>query len=300
MAKKKKSKSKEKPKAAQPANKKRDMEQQKIVIDEKRGLVFSSEEEIYERFYDEIMQFENEYKEWRSETDLPPEDFSENEYFLTELLQNPDEVWFTDELFDDVPVATFMGQFVVEDEEELEEGEDDSFYYVALTYFAEDTPKFVFIHFPTNDPKMLDKFRRGEKIYQKNYDFDALTESIDALSEGDEFAKNLYEAMLTLRSKNDISESDFEDYKKFREETIEEPDEVWKNTDSQGNTLVRFMKALPEFDGSVTYIVTTLEEESSDSQYLLFSFPTNDPQLVERYKQGECLEAVSFTREESH
>lgn len=263
-----------------------------ITIDESRGLVFSSEEEIYKHFVPNIEELEKELNGWRQDTDIGSE-FTQHEFYLTQVLQNPDEVWLSTDVIANIPLGTFIGSF------------DDNtkgtmFFYIALTYFINDMPRFVFLHFPTIEQDLIDKYKRGTKIFEKGIQASSFKEeAVDALSEGDEFAVALYQTMLKLRSMKDIPEENFKDYIKFREVTIEEPDEVWKFIDSQGHVLVRFIKNISD-DENVFYIITTLEEETSESQYLLFSFPTNDTSLVERYRQGECLEAVSYTREESH
>lgn len=261
-----------------------------IVIDESRGLVFTSEEDIYTYFVPNIEELEKELNSFRSESDIGDDSFDQHEHYLTQVLQNPDEVWLSNDVLPNTPLGTFIGNF---------EGEPN-FYYIALTYFINDMPRFVFLHFPTTDNDLVEKYRRGTKIFEKGMQGGSFKEeAVDALSEGDEFAVGLYQAMLTLRSNKDIPEEKFPEFLKFREVTIEEPDEVWKFIDSQGHVLVRFIKNISDDEG-IFYIITTLEEETSESQYLLFSFPTNDTSLVERYRQGECLEAVSYTREESH
>ncbi len=266
--------------------------QPEIIIDKDRGLVFSSEEQIYSHFLPKIERLEKEYQDLRTDADIDEDRFKKHEFYLTQVLQNPDEVWLSDDIIQDTPIGTFISEFE-------DENSSSKFHYVALTYFANEMPRFVFLHFPTQEIELLKTYQRGTKIFEKGLGGSLKEEAVDALSEGDEFAVALYQTMLKLRAPKDIPEEKFPEFLKFRETTIEEPDEVWKFIDSQGHVLVRFIKNISEED-SIYYIITTLEEETSESQYLLFSFPTNDISMVERYKQGECLEAVSYTREESH
>jgi hypothetical protein len=265
---------------------------QSIVIDEGRGLVFNSEAEVIDHFQEQIEKLEKEYNEFRRENDTSLDDIENLDEQLTDLLQEPDEVWLSDDVLPEIPLGTFIGYFETEDEK-------TNFYYVALTYFVENMPKFVFMHFATTDLDVIKKYQRGEKIYDRNNPQVASDEeAIDALTEGDELAVGLYRAMLKLRSATDIPESEFGDYLKFREDTIQEPDEIWRKIDSEGRVLVSFIKNLD--DNDVKYIVVTMEDEASESQYLLFSFPTKDSNLVDRYRQGESLDTVSYSREESH
>ena len=131
----------------------------------------------------------------------------------------------------------------------------------------------------------------------------------DALSEGDDLAVGLYRAMLTLRSEKDLEEGVFKDYEALREVTIEEPDEIWRSVDLSGNILVTFIKDfggedlstdLPSELPEVRYIVVTIEDTPSSSHALLFSFPTTDINLVDRYRHGENLQAEEVVQEGSH
>lgn len=267
--------------------------QQQIIIDEGRGLIFDSEDDVIEHFRKEIEILEKEYHEWRPETDIDLDDVQDLEEHLTDLLQEPDEVWLSMDAVKGIPLGTFIGYFEAEDA-------DINFYYITLTYFVDNIPRFVFLHFATTDLNLVKKYQRGEKIYDRNNQaIQSDEEAVDALTEGDELAVGLYRAMLKLRSTTDIPEGEFQNYIKHREETIEEPDEIWRKIDSEGRVLVSFLKSI-EDGGDVKYIVVTTEDEATESQYLLFSFPTKDQNLIDRYKQGESLDASSYTREESH
>lgn len=275
------------------SKKSKDQAKTQIIIDESRGLIFDSENDVVAHFKNEIETLEKEYHELRSESDIDLDEIENIEDHLTELLQEPDEVWISKDVLKGATLGTFIGYFEAEEQE-------INFYYITLTYFVDNIPRFVFLHFATTDLNLIKKYQRGQKIYDRNNAaIQSDEEAVDALTEGDELAVGLYQAMLKLRNKTDIPESEFPNYTKHREETIEEPDEIWRKIDSEGRVLVCFVKSI-EDGGDVKYIVITTEDEASESQYLLFSFPTTDPNLVDRYKQGESVDTVSFTREESH
>ncbi len=128
----------------------------------------------------------------------------------------------------------------------------------------------------------------------------------DGVSEGDELALGLYKAMMVLRMKTDIPEKDFQKYRTFRDETLEEADEVWRVDDSEfiGSCydIFYFLKEYTssDLDDPFYYIVATAEDPSSNSHSILFSFPTKDHKLTERYQRGELFESEGFTQEESH
>lgn len=125
----------------------------------------------------------------------------------------------------------------------------------------------------------------------------------DALYEGDPLACGLYKAMLRLRHPKDIEEKSFQKYLDFREITIEESDEIWRNTTAEKQTLVTFIKDFStskEEEKYLFYLAITLEENDSNTHSLLFSFPTNDNSLVDRYRHGENLQADEVIQESSH
>lgn len=268
----------------------------KIVIDEANGLVFSSEEDLYRHFNTEIDELEKEFFKLRRRTDIPEGRFVDYESNLTTLLEDPDEVWEDHDTIKGRPLIIYLRKMSEAD------GDEGPLYHVAACYLTEDIPSFVYLHFPSRDPELVQKYRRGQMIYdrsQKDVPIGAMEG--DALSEGEELAVGLYNAMLKLRSDRDIHEDDFPEYFALREETLEDADEIWRSSDSMGNVLVTFIKEAHDFgDDEVTYVVVTLEDSVSNSHALLFSFPTTDKSLAERYRHGENLQAEEVVQEASH
>ncbi len=272
-----------------------EMMKEQIVIDESRGLVFSSEEELYDHFLPQIQALEKEYFSMRSKDDIQEKDFGVYESLLNQVLDDPDEVWEDATTIHGFKVRTYVGHYT--------SAERDSIYYVALAYATNDVPSFVYLHFPSRDLDLVDQFRRGALVYDrviKEVENGAVEG--DALSEGDDLAVGLYRAMLTLRSEKDIPENEFKDYEAFREVAIEEPDEIWRSTDLTGNILVTFIKDFSDDEefSDLRYVVVTIEDTPSSSHALLFSFPTKDSNLVDRYRHGENLQAEEVVQEGSH
>ena len=266
-----------------------------IIIDENRGLVFSTEDELYDHFLPQIQALEKEYFNLRSADDISEKDFEDYEGLLNQVLDDPDEIWEDATTIHGFKVRTYVGHFT--------SSENDAVYYVALAYATNETPSFVYLHFPSTDVALVDQFRRGTLVYDriiKEVENGAVEG--DALSEGDDLAVGLYRAMLTLRSDKDIAETAFHDYEAFREVAIEEPDEIWRSTDLSGNILVTFIRDFGDEDelSDVRYIVVTIEDTPSSSHALLFSFPTTDTNLVDRYRHGENLQAEEVVQEGSH
>lgn len=257
-----------------------------IVIDAAKKLIFNSEEELYEHFSADIERLEDEYQERRVDTDFAIEELSTYDDRLSDLLDDPDEVWKNGELF------TYIKQF-----------EDDPMvWHVALCYLTEETPSFIYLHFPSRDPMLIEKYREQEMIYDRSKREVPLgAMEGDALYEGDLLAGGLYKAMMMIRAKKDIAEDKFTDFAECREPSVEDPDEIWRHTDPQGYVLVTFIKEFEAAEGqNYFYIVVTLEDEASNSHSLLFSFPTKDGSLVGRYRHGENLQADEIVQESSH
>lgn len=267
----------------------------KIIIDESKGLEFNSEEELYHHFFKEISTLEQEFFSTRPQDDIPETDFDRYESNLGLLLENPDEIWHDTETMKGTTFHVFLKKFDSEDNE-------NPLYHVAIVYLTDSVPSFVYLHFPTNSDTFVAKYRRGEKTYDRA-DEKLVPGSLegDALHEGDDFARGLYQAMMKVRSEGDIKEGVFQQYASLREETIENPDEIWRSNDSMGNILVSFIRDFPdEGDGGLHYIVVTIEDMPSNSHALLFSFPTTDENLVGRYRHGENLQAEEVVQEASH
>ncbi|MBE8162638.1 MAG: hypothetical protein HAW63_01455 [Bdellovibrionaceae bacterium] len=124
----------------------------------------------------------------------------------------------------------------------------------------------------------------------------------DALFQDLPLAVGLYDAMLSLRTSEDISPSQFQDYSKYREASIEEPTEVWRSMSGEQDILVSFIKdySLDSVEKKFWYIAVTLEDSQAQSHTLLLSFPTRDQNLVQRYQNGEQINVEEIEREDSH
>ena len=268
------------------------LEKDSIVIDQAKGLVFTSEEELYDHFEPQIQLFEKEYFTHRADEDIKDENFAQYEELLTQVLDDPDEVW------EDVPtplghrIRYYIGHFT---------SEQEAVFYVAVAYVTDDVPSFIFLHFPSRDIKQVERYRRGTMVYDRvlNEVRPGAVEG-DALSEGDDLAVGLYKAMLKLRSKKDVPELEFKKFEDLRESTINDPDEIWRTNDLDGNILVSFLKEFSERGKNLHYIVVTIEDTPSSSHALLFSFPSKDSGLVDRYRHGENLQAEEVVQEASH
>jgi len=271
-------------------------EKELIIIDEKQGLIFENDKTLFGYFSIPIIEYETQFKEnYNMASDFSLIEQQEMESLLEETLDDPDEIWMDDSTFEDLTVHTLVKKI-----ETLQQ----VFYYVAVVYInTEDNyPTFVFIHFPTKDNVILEFFRKNEIVFHKKLEaiqFAAIEG--DSLLEGDYLAIGLLEAMLIIRSEKDISTDKFKDYNECRDSSIDSPDEIWRKVDSSGHILVTFIKEFSDMGiEDLHYIVVTEEDPEAQVNSLLFSFPTSDITLVDRYRQGENLEAEDVATESSH
>lgn len=267
-----------------------------IVIDEANGLVFQDEDELYSHFLNEIQFLEESFLKWRRpDQDIDENTYEEYESYLTKTLEEPDEVWEDTAWMPETTFTIYVRRFE-------KEFNGDDLYYVAVVHLTDGIPSFVYLHFPTIDNELVQRYQRGDLVYDeaiKNAPPGALEG--DALLEGDQLATGLYKAMLKVRSPKDIPEVSFKEHSELREESIEEADEIWRANDSVGNILVTFIKDFShKKEKELHYIVVTLEDTPSNTHSLLFSFPTSDKNLLSRYRHGENLQAEEVVQEASH
>jgi hypothetical protein len=270
-------------------------EKEYIVVDEKAGLIFENEQDLYGYFETMIKKFQDEYQSYRTPDDFTDEDQMSRENYLESTLDDPDEVWMDTSASEDYAVYYFIREF--------EEGAT-AFKYIAIGYMAEDEeyPTFVFMHFPTRDSHVWHQYQKQEMVYDRGY-AEASEGAIegDAMLEGDPLAVGLYQAMMKVRTDRDIPQDKFQEFAELREETIETADEIWRKTDTEGHVLVSFIKEFPDHETmDLIYVAVTQEDEETNVHSLLFSFPTNDEALVDRYRQGENLQAEEVSQESSH
>lgn len=273
--------------------KKNQKSQELILIDESQGLIFENEQDLYGYFSKAINQLEEDYLKNKNTDDFTDDEQMQLEKYLETTLDEPDEVWRDEKKFNDFVVHYFIKNFP---EQKLS--------YLAVAYVSaeEQIPTFVLFHFPTRFPEGLKLYQKETLVYNQQINLvqDGAIEG-DALIDGDPLAIGLYLSMLKLRNDKDIAQEKFKDFQNFREETIENADEIWRKNDMDGNILVSFIKEYPEHEvQGLYYIAVTQEDENSNVHALLFSFPTTDESLVDRYRQGENLQAEEISQESSH
>ena len=146
-----------------------DLVKDQIIIDESKGLIFSSEDELYDHFLPQIQALEKEFFGLRRSDDINEKDFAHYESLLNQVLDDPDEIWEDATTIHGFKVRSYVGHFTsLPDSTDVgTESPRESVYYVALAYATGDVPSFVYLHFPSVDLDMVDQFRRGTLMYDR-------------------------------------------------------------------------------------------------------------------------------------
>lgn len=266
-----------------------------IIIDPEKKWVFQSEEELLQHFSEPVKLLESEYLQLREKQDFTDSDAELMNELLEMTLDEPDQIWMDNEVSEEYPIYHFHRMF---------QGDSQTVYYVASVYLYDEDPTFVFLHFPTRSMDLSDHFRRNQIVFDRTMaEFEPALIEGDGLTEGDSLSLGLFSAMLKVRSEKDIPMEKFRDFAELREQTIESPDEIWRSSDFQGNRLVTFIKEFGDHPSysDLHYVVITQEDgQASTVHSLLFSFPTIDASLLERYRNGENLQAEEVVQENSH
>jgi hypothetical protein len=261
-----------------------------FVVDENKKLTFKSEEEVLLHFRDHIEVLEDELVAHKKDTDVESDVLSRLPNCLELTLGDPKEVWLDRSTLPEVALRIYFRDF---------ELDKKKICVLALAYTSQGKPTFIYLYFPTQDEELIERYRRGLLIFKGSLEKTLFT-SGDALSEGDILAGGLYDAMTKVRSSHDIPEEDFSSYIDYRDVALETPDEVYRYTDSRGHVIVHFIKEFSKQDQHFFYLVVTSEENLSESHFLLFSFPTKDASLVDRFRHGESLHTDDFVKADSH
>lgn len=258
----------------------------KIVYVEESTNRFFCSEKCIRTFYDPMADY---YKkrmlEIRDPHDIPETDFPQYESYAPLCLAHPDEVW-GDSTENGESVYYFMANYT---------NEGGKFTYIVMSFCMELEPTYIVLSFPTRDKKLVEEFRKGQQIeLQDETDAPAEPEADPVLQE-DFLAKQgnaIEEEMLRHRRATDVPKDEFEEYSHLLDHTIENPDEVWELQDEGENTLLTLIS---QQDDKLHYVVICVQEQNAENQEawkVIYSFPTNDPALVQRYRRGVMREGA--------
>jgi hypothetical protein len=259
--------------------------EEKVVYVEENTTRYFCSEKCIRAYYDPMGEhYRRQMMEIRDPHDIAETDFPEYESYSPLCLANPDEVWVE---------ATENGEFVTYFLANFQ-NEGGKFTYVVMCFCLELEPTYILLSFPTRDRKLVEEFRRGDRVEIQESEEPAEPEVNSVLAE-DFLARQggaIEEEMMRYRQPGDIKKEEFDEYTHLLDQTIENPDEVWELQDEGDNTLLTLIAQAEE---NLTYIVICTydrKEEGHESWKVVYSFPTNDPAMVQHYRRGVMREGA--------
>jgi hypothetical protein len=258
----------------------------KVVYVEESSTRYFCSEKCIRSYYDPMGEFyRRQMMEVRDSHDIPESDFTSYESYAPLCLANPDEIW-ADSTENGESVTYFLANFT---------NEGGRFTYVVMCFCLELEPTYILLSFPTRDKKLVEEFRRGQKVEIQEQDETPAEPEVSPIFTEDFLARQgnaIEEEMLRHRAKSDIPKKDFEEFTHLLDQTIENPDEVWELQDEGENTLLTLIS---QQDENLHYVVICTYDQSTENQEswrVVYNFPTNDPAMVQRYRRGVMREGA--------
>ena len=260
--------------------KKLDLEQQ-IFFVESAGANYFCGESCVQRYYSPIARhYYQEHLRIRGLYDIPCEEFPKYEQYAALTMQAPSELWL-----DKSPAGQehlfFIGSF---------SDEGRAFHYVVLSFALKKEPTFILLSFPTRDNAILDLYRKGKEITVGVEQVSIPVENRHFLTPQSntwgEYRFNMQKEMLRHRKSNDIQQSDFGEHGYLLDETINHPDEAWELVVDGERVRLTLIGKHSDSLHYVVVCVLTNNDSSGTPWRVLYHFPTEDPSLVARYRQG--------------
>lgn len=282
-----------------------------LFVEEEVGRIFCSEECITDFFGPDIDRMERDYLKRvnaHANEELSGEEREKLAHLRWITLQEPDEVWREKTLQGDLRY-TMISEF---------KPGNRRIWCVCICLALRGEPSFLYLAFPTASPKIVQAYRRGERIewtpLSSKKPLESASEEasqssglpgearVDGLAENWTESETLRAKLNGERSASDISPEHFGLYQKCLEETLETPDEVWsldlKDNDGGMDHVFHFIKRYSSENPAHWYVVIARSVDSAEGSgdpsaddqeaqmELLDAFPTVDPDLVQQYRRG--------------
>ncbi len=271
-----------------------------LFVEEEVGRVFCSENCISNYFAPEIEELESEFYGRLSNHDLSSQEREKLNHLRWITLREPDEIW-------KVKTKNGFHRYILISEFMPA---DEKVWYICICLFLRGEPSFLYLAFPTANEKMVNAYRKGEKVeaqllqygkgpkagtHEEVHDKSEPQQSnapmtdglADAWTEDETFRAQLRQE----RGSDDIPVEEFSLYQGCLDETLEAPDEVWsveiEGSENEPIKLYHFIRHYPDEDPSIWYVIVARELEGEEQIELLDAFPTRDAELVDRYRRGK-------------
>ncbi len=260
--------------------------EEKIVYVEESADRYFCSEKCIRSYYDPMAEhYRKAMIEIRDPHDISEADFAELESYAPLCLSNPDEIWLDSTEFGET-ITYFLANFT---------NEGGKFTYVVACFCLEDEPTYILLSFPTRDKKLIEEFRRGEKIERTEDDEETSEPEVSPVLAEDFLARQgnaIEEEMLRHRDATDVPQKEFDEHVHLVDQTIESPDEVWELQDEGDNPQLTLIS---QHEENLHYVVicTFDATQGQKSWRVIYCFPTRDPALVQRYRRGLLRDGVA-------
>ena len=262
-----------------------------LFVEEGSPISFCSESCI-EAFYTPMVDYFNkQLTKFRSDLNLldePALDFLENASLVQKHMKSPDEIYrYENQLKEEF--YTLVSYF---------ERDDEKFQFLSICFIFNKSPSFIFAITSTANDFIAEQFKRGEQIESIAEFYDSqMAEELqidEEIMKNVEFKKNSFLAEhLEIRKDFDIPFEKFELYTEFFEKTLENPDELYKGLDDDGDEQFIYIKAFDKDGVSFFYLIVCRHELAEDGEHQIvlpiISFPTIDGELCKHYRKGEQI-----------
>jgi len=274
----------------------------KTVVNNANSLLFVEDqtskgfckESCIENFYSPIVKFFDSFEgQKRAQLKLASENL---EHYLEEVsvinksLYNPDEIWRLKNSFGESIYCQIK--------------KHDNFYTVVVCLSYHFRPSFIINTVVTKSKKMVQFYQGGERqsisvstINPHLYGY-LNTKNLTAstLCFLEKKKNSLLGILLHMKATDDFSIDNYSVYEVNIKETLERPDEVYKISDSEGDTIYSYIKAYSngENKGNYFYFVLCVDVAPEDDKGMetvhpFMSFPSNSREVYKTFKNGECI-----------
>ena len=264
-----------------------------FLVEDNQCQTFCSERCIVEFFSPVIETYEKDEIKRREKIGIVDEAASvlrESQRHVEGTLSGPDQIY---EEEDDLGRKHYT--FV----KEYNEG-GESFWYIVLCFLYEGQPSFVFLQTATQSDELLSYYCSGDLVdgsdptidQSEREGFSKITLPPEVIEELELKKSTSLAQLMSERKESDIPIEQYPLYDDYISGTLEEPDEIYLYEDESGDQVYSYLKANEKEGTPFFYVVLCVKIDSQHSKqehalYPIVCFPTVDPDLCVKFKQGE-------------
>jgi hypothetical protein len=208
---------------------------------------------------------------------------------MESVMTAPDEMWCLENGIKE-EVFSFIKKIELENK--------NPFYVVVLCSIFDTYPGYVLLSTVTESKFLMEEFRIGEEVdIEEHFSENLIEDGSMSISNNeveiiDKKKSTILERHIDNLSIADIPVDKYELYEEYLETTMEDPDQVFKRNDDDGDTLFTYIKAYDKQGVSFYYFVVCMKldmegEEGEEVIVPILTFPSVDGDLYRLYHEGE-------------